>query len=199
MATGSEQTIANWFNRACVTAPTDPSQPFGNAERNSVSGPKFWQLDLAASKRVALGGPAQFEVRIEAFNLLNKTNFRAPNSNRSAAAFGTITSTFDPRQVQLGFKRSGIVSPPATARQLASATRLRLGDKLLAEGKREGQGKRKGQWRVVIRRRVAACQCAAGVAAPAAAVRSDRVAHGGRAGIAEHTSRVSARVEMGAD
>ena len=64
----------------------------------------FWQFDLAASKRFDLGGPAQFEVRLEAFNLLNHTNFRAPNGNRSAAAFGTITSTYDARQLQLGFK-----------------------------------------------------------------------------------------------
>ena len=107
MAAGAERTINNWFNRACVVAPTDPSQPFGNAERNSVRGPLFWQFDLAASKRFnlgGLGGPAQFEFRLEAFNLLNRTNFRAPNGNRSAAAFGTITSTYDPRQLQLGFK-----------------------------------------------------------------------------------------------
>ncbi len=104
MAAGAERTINNWFNRACVVAPTDPSQPFGNAERNSVRGPLFWQFDLAASKRFNLGGPAQFEFRLEAFNLLNRTNFRAPNGNRSAAAFGTITSTYDARQLQLGFK-----------------------------------------------------------------------------------------------
>ncbi len=104
MASGAEQTITNWFNRACVVAPTDPSQPFGNASRNSVRGPLFWQFDLSASKRFDLGGPAQFEFRFEAFNLLNRTNFRAPNGNRSAAAFGTITSTYDPRQLQLGFK-----------------------------------------------------------------------------------------------
>jgi hypothetical protein len=104
MAPEAERTIANWFNRACVSVPTDPSQPFGNAARNSVRGPKLWQLDFVASKRVALGGPAQLEVRIEAFNALNHTNFRTPNGNRSAGAFGTITSTLDARQLQLGFK-----------------------------------------------------------------------------------------------
>jgi hypothetical protein len=36
--------------------------------------------------------------------LLNRTNFRAPNGNRSAAAFGTITQTCDARQAQLGTK-----------------------------------------------------------------------------------------------
>jgi hypothetical protein len=104
LASGTDRTIANWFNRACVTVPTDPSQPFGNAERNSVRGPLYWQLDLAASKRFDLVGTAQFEFRFEAFNLLNRTNFRAPNGNRSAAAFGTITQTYDPRQLQIGLK-----------------------------------------------------------------------------------------------
>jgi hypothetical protein len=104
MASSADRTISNWFNRACVVLPTDPSQPFGNAGRNSVRGPLFWQFDLAASKRFALGGQAAFEFRFEAFDLLNRTNFRAPNGNRSAAGFRTITSTFDPRQLQLGFK-----------------------------------------------------------------------------------------------
>ena len=104
MASGADRTITNWFNKACVVVPTDPSQPFGNAARNSVHGPLSWQFDFAASKKFALGGPAQLEFRLEAFNLLNRTNLRAPNGNRSAAGFGTITATNDPRQLQLGFK-----------------------------------------------------------------------------------------------
>jgi hypothetical protein len=103
-AQGDAQTINNWFNRDCVSVPTDPSQPFGNAKRNTVRGPVFWQLDTALAKTFALGGPAKFEFRLEAFNLLNRTNFRAPSGVRSAGAFGTITSTLDPRQLQLGFK-----------------------------------------------------------------------------------------------
>ncbi len=104
LAADADRSITNYFNRACVVIPTDPSQPFGNAERNSVRGPNFWQLDLAASKRIPVGGPAQLEFRFEAFNVLNHTNFRAPNGNRSAGGFGTITQTYDPRQLQLGFK-----------------------------------------------------------------------------------------------
>jgi hypothetical protein len=38
------------------------------------------------------------------FNKANRTNFRAPGGNRSAASVGTITSTYDPRQRQFGFK-----------------------------------------------------------------------------------------------
>jgi hypothetical protein len=36
--------------------------------------------------------------------VLNRTNFRGPNGNRSNASFGTITSTYDARQLQLGVK-----------------------------------------------------------------------------------------------
>lgn len=98
----SDRTIDNWFNRDNVVIPTDPGQPFGNAARNSVRGPLFWQVDLALSKTLPTpwrGGG--IELRLETFNLFNRVNFRAPNGNRSAAGFGTITSTYDPRQLQL--------------------------------------------------------------------------------------------------
>jgi Carboxypeptidase regulatory-like domain/TonB-dependent Receptor Plug Domain/TonB dependent receptor len=99
-----EQTITNWFNKANVVNPTDLSQPFGNAKRNSVRGPAFWQVDFAMSKHITLARTSDAEFRFEAFNLFNRTNFRAPNGNRSSGAFGTITSTYDPRQLQLGLK-----------------------------------------------------------------------------------------------
>jgi hypothetical protein len=103
-APAGQQSITNWFNTACVSLPTDPSQPFGNAPRNNVRGPNFWQFDLAASKNVAVGGRTTLQFRVEAFNLFNRDNFLAPASNRSAATFGTITNTYDARQVQLGVK-----------------------------------------------------------------------------------------------
>jgi hypothetical protein len=103
-ATGSDQTINNWFNRACVVAPTDPSQPFGNAPRNNVRGPNFRTFDLAAVKQVALGATARFEFRLEMFNVFNRVNYGPPAGNVSAANFGTITTTYDARQVQIGTK-----------------------------------------------------------------------------------------------
>jgi hypothetical protein len=103
-APAGQQSITNWFNPTCVTIPIDPSQPFGNSPRNTVRGPNFWQVDLAANKQVSVGAGARLEFRIEAFNVLNRTNFAAPNANRSLPNFGTITQAFDARQVQLGVK-----------------------------------------------------------------------------------------------
>jgi hypothetical protein len=100
-----ERTIDNWLSRTNVTIPTDISQPFGNAERNSVRGPLTWTLDMVASKRFEMPwNNGSFEFRAEFFNMLNRVNYRAPNGNRSAAGFGTITSTYDPRIIQLGMK-----------------------------------------------------------------------------------------------
>jgi hypothetical protein len=103
-APSGQQTINNWFNTSCVSVPTSPNAPFGNAERNSVRGPNFWQFDFAAIKNVSIGPLATLQFRIEAFNLFNRVNFTPPAANRSVSTFGTITSTFDARQVQLGAK-----------------------------------------------------------------------------------------------
>jgi hypothetical protein len=103
----NERSPQRWLDPAAVQIPADPSQPFGNAERNSIRGPLFWSLDVVASKRFRLPWPgSNLEFRAEAFNALNRVNFRAPNGNRSAGGFGTITSTYDPRIVQLGVKVS---------------------------------------------------------------------------------------------
>jgi hypothetical protein len=102
-----DRTPTNYFNRSAVAIPTDPSQPFGNAKRNSVRSDPFYQLDMALSKTFDLGWrESRLEFRAEVFNLLNKTNFRAASGNRSSAAFGTITQTYDPRQIQFGVKLS---------------------------------------------------------------------------------------------
>jgi hypothetical protein len=100
------QDITNtFFNTANVVLPTDPSQPFGNAGRNSVRGIGTQQMDLGIHKNFALpreGMKLQF--RAEFFNVMNHTNFLAPNTDRASSAFGTIRSTQPPRQVQFALK-----------------------------------------------------------------------------------------------
>ena len=97
--------VTNYLNPATVEIPTDRTQPFGNAPRNVARGTPFYQMDLGLHKSFGLqGDQRRIEARIEAFNLFNTTNFQTANGNRSASAFGTITSTFPARQMQLGVK-----------------------------------------------------------------------------------------------
>jgi len=100
-----QRTTSNYLNKSCVSVPTDPSHPWGNASRNSVRGYPFYQFDLGLHKQFGLWREGtRLEFRAEAFNLLNQTNFQAPNSNISSSAFGSITSTFPARQVQFAAK-----------------------------------------------------------------------------------------------
>ena len=111
-----EQTIDNYFNRATIFAATDPTQPggadpsrpFGNAGRNIGRSHAFYQLDLGLQKQFPLpiNETTRVEFRAEFFNLLNKTNFRGANGDRSNAAFGRINSTAPARQIQFALKVS---------------------------------------------------------------------------------------------
>ncbi|MEQ1763949.1 MAG: TonB-dependent receptor [Pyrinomonadaceae bacterium] len=95
-----------YFNIAAVAAPTDVTQPFGDAPRNGFRGPRFWQADLGLHKQFVLWNDnTKLELRAEAFNLFNRTNFNAPNGSiANTANFGTFTSTLPAREIQLAAK-----------------------------------------------------------------------------------------------
>jgi hypothetical protein len=94
-----------FFNTANVVLPTDPSKPFGNAGRNSVRGLPFNSMDLGVHKNFVLPSETmRLQFRAEFFNVMNHTNFTAPNTDRNSTAFGTIRGTQPPRQVQLALK-----------------------------------------------------------------------------------------------
>lgn len=98
-----QRSVTQYLNRANVSIPLY-YQPFGNAGRNIVRGFAFYQADVGVSKRFALTERFGLQFRAEAFNVFNKANFAAPNANISSTAFGTITSTYDPRRLQLALK-----------------------------------------------------------------------------------------------
>lgn len=98
-------TPTNYFNRDAVQTPTDPSNPFGNAPRNAVRGPGFWQADIGLHKQFRLWNEvSRLEIRAEAFNIFNRTNFGAPNGNVSSSGFGRITTAFPARELQFAAK-----------------------------------------------------------------------------------------------
>jgi Carboxypeptidase regulatory-like domain len=98
----SDQSTARWFNTDAFQVA--PQFTLGNASRNPVRGPGYRNVDLALMKRTPIGGRAQLEFRVEAFNLTNTPPLGAPNGVLGAPGFGSITTAGDPRVLQLGVK-----------------------------------------------------------------------------------------------
>lgn len=92
-----------YFNRSNLFIPP-ADRPFGNSGRNIARGFAFFQLDLGLAKTFRINERINLQFRAESFNALNRTNFRAPNTDVSSVAFGTIRSAFDPRQFQLALR-----------------------------------------------------------------------------------------------
>lgn len=91
-----------WFDTTTFSIPA--AATFGNAGRNTLSGPGYWNLDLSLSKRFNITERFRAELRGEAFNLTNTPHFNNPTSALDSTQFGEVRSAFGERQIQLGIK-----------------------------------------------------------------------------------------------
>jgi hypothetical protein len=96
-----------WFNTACfVPVPQGAVRP-GNVGRNTVRGPGFFGWDASLMKNFNLykEGRVKFQLRGEAFNVLNWVNPGAfASANITSASFGQISTYRAARRIQLGAK-----------------------------------------------------------------------------------------------
>jgi len=101
-----------WFDPSdfqldpCIAAGNCPLGFYGTFRRNSFRGPRRVNFDLALEKATNLVGErAKLIFRVEAFNILNHTEFRPPSATSfTSGTFGQITGTYDPRILQLALK-----------------------------------------------------------------------------------------------
>lgn len=118
----AHQSRAQWFNPAAFINPPDYS--FGNVPRtySPLRGPSQQNFDMSLFKTTRIRDNALLELRIEAFNALNKVNLQNPNTSFSAGSpanpsnpyaeggtntnsnFGVITGANAARTVQLAAK-----------------------------------------------------------------------------------------------
>ncbi|HUQ93385.1 MAG TPA: TonB-dependent receptor [Bryobacteraceae bacterium] len=80
------------------------ADPYGNSGRNNVRAPGYFGTDMGVHKRFSVRESMFVEFRAEFFNLFNRTNLLAPDSNRSNPTFGLISGTFPARQGQFALK-----------------------------------------------------------------------------------------------
>jgi hypothetical protein len=81
-----------------------PYFTYGSFPRNGLRGPGFTNLDMAISKHFRFNeGKRDVELRMDAFNVLNHTEFQNPDTalTINSGTFGQITQTYPSRILQL--------------------------------------------------------------------------------------------------
>jgi Carboxypeptidase regulatory-like domain/TonB dependent receptor len=103
-----------WINPAAFAFPANGT--FGSEVRNSLRGPGFADVDFSIFKTTDITERIKAQLRIEMFNIFNRTNLPVPNSTLSSGSFGHISDTIgdyngatgigagEPFNVQLGLK-----------------------------------------------------------------------------------------------
>jgi hypothetical protein len=79
-------------------------QGYGTSPRNIIRGPGRTNLDLSLAKRTPIFRErVTLELRVDAFNLFNHTQFQNLDNNAQdiGSTFGQVTSAYDPRILQL--------------------------------------------------------------------------------------------------
>ena len=100
-----------WFDKTAFAAPVAPwaggtNQGFGNARKDAIVLPGLLNFNLAAFKSFTFTEGVRLEVRFESFNTFNHTQFQNIDAGTNNATFGQVTSSYDPRSLQLGGKFS---------------------------------------------------------------------------------------------
>ncbi len=74
----------------------------GNTARSVIDGPGYFNIDAAMLKNIRIKETMRVQLRVEAFNMLNHTNFSPASQTPSitSTTFGQITSAFSSRQIQ---------------------------------------------------------------------------------------------------
>jgi hypothetical protein len=106
------KTRTAWFSASSFASPVapwngGPNEGFGNAGRDAVVGPGLFNFNMSLFKTFIFreGGP-RLELRFESFNTFNHTEFQNIDVGSTDPNFGQVTSTYDPRVLQLGAKFS---------------------------------------------------------------------------------------------
>jgi len=104
-----------WLNPAAFSP--NPLGTFGNIGRNALRGPGTFNFDVALSRIFKFRESLSLQARLDAFNVLNHTNFVGAispagtvtgystlSTNESSSTFGRVQSAFDPRILQFSLK-----------------------------------------------------------------------------------------------
>jgi|KBSMisStaDraftv2_1062788.scaffolds.fasta_scaffold08863_2 hypothetical protein len=81
-----------------------PNQGFGNAGKDAIPGPNRVNFTTSLYKSFAFTEKVGFQFRAETFNTFNHTEPNGVGNTLGTANFGTVTSFYDPRNLEFGGK-----------------------------------------------------------------------------------------------
>jgi hypothetical protein len=91
-----------YANRLAYAAPA--AGEWGNAGRNSLTGPAQFSLNAAVARTFRLGDRLNLDWRIDASNVLNRITYAAVNTLITSPQFGLPTRTNDMRKLRTSFR-----------------------------------------------------------------------------------------------
>jgi hypothetical protein len=111
-------TTAEWFNTAAFCAPVSGSSsattpgtgnaclnpngtPYGNAGRNTITGPSQITFDMNISKTFTIKESRALEFRVQAANVFNTVQYTAINTIVNSFNFGQVTAAGNMRRVTM--------------------------------------------------------------------------------------------------
>jgi hypothetical protein len=106
---GGSHSKAQFLNGIYTAAdfPTPTMGADGSFKRNAYRNPGFFGVNTSLIKENKLpffGESGVLQLRFDFFNLFNRTNLGAVDSNLADSTFGTVQSQLDPRVLQVGAK-----------------------------------------------------------------------------------------------
>ncbi len=102
---GAPHTFNSWFNASAFANPGATQTTVGTSRPGSVRGPGFWRTDLSLFKNIKFNERLTGQLRWETFNTFNHTNpICCTSQSTISGSFNKISSTRDPRIMQLGMK-----------------------------------------------------------------------------------------------
>lgn len=95
------------FNVDAFTVP--PTGVFGTAGRNILRGPGFGQVDLSFGKNTRISERTSLQLRLEIFNIFNRTNFADPSGGYSCDNTVGVCANFGESIATVGNQLGGLL------------------------------------------------------------------------------------------
>jgi hypothetical protein len=95
----ADPTVLQFFNTAAFSIPA--AGTFGNAGRNTITGPGSAVLNLSVMKSISLATLRGMSIRVQANNVLNTPQFSAIDTVFNSPTFGRVTAVRSMRSVQV--------------------------------------------------------------------------------------------------